>query len=1765
MSPAIAIVGLGCRYPDAASPLELWENALAQRRAFRRIPSQRLSSDYYSPDPQAPDRTYALTAALVEDYEFDRVRHRVSGAAYRSADLAHWLALDIAGRALADAGFAEGEGLPRRNTAVYLGNTLTGEFSRASTLRLRWPYVQRVVAAALASRGHDERERAELLREIEAAYKSPFAEVGEETLAGGLSNTIAGRIANHFDLNGGGYTVDGACASSLLAISTACSALAAGDCDAALAGGVDLSLDPFELIGFAKAGALAADRMRVYDVRSSGFWPGEGCGFAVLMRHEDAIASGRRVYALIRGWGISSDGSGGITRPEVEGQLLALDRAYRRAGFSPETVGYFEGHGTGTAVGDATELKTLARARSGASRPAVVSSIKANIGHTKAAAGIAGLIKAAMAVHTQVIPPVTGCDTPHPEMNGVLRVARAPELWPDDLPVRAAVSAMGFGGINSHIVLESAAAGRRRALTAHESRLAATPQDAELFLISDLDEARAIAAGLSLSELTDYAANCTGLPACAVVASTPEELAHRLAGLRHAPQKPLRIGFLFPGQGSQNSAASTEIAQPAIVRDSLRGLRELRALGIEAEVAVGHSLGELTALCWAGALDEEAALRIAVERGRLMASLPGGAMAALRVDEDEALRLIAHHDVVIAGYNGARQVVISGDPAAVANIAARAGGTLLAVSHSFHSPRMAPAADRFAHFLDAETLRPLARRVISTVTAAPLDGADLRDLLVRQLTAPVRFRQAIDAAPEVDLWIEVGPGRVLAGLVGSAAMSIESGGASRRPFLEAVAAAVNAGVKIDPAPLFAHRFSRPFRRRRTFFASPCEIDVPAAQPAPEMPAPAPVASTPLAVLRELIGLRAELPPSAIHGSSRLLADLHLNSIVVAQIATEAARRLELPPPPAPLQYAGLTVAEMAQALESSASAPRLEESAIPAGVDSWVRPFVTRLVERPAKKGTDTFSTTPAAGDIVLTMPASIPAMIEAARAAVQLRSPARFILVQHDGASAALARTVFLEARDLPVCVVNLPPGDPLAAQRIAAEAASARGYTEVHYDAAGVRREAVMSAASFEPREFPLGPDDTLLVTGGAKGIGAECAIEAARASGARLILLGTSGPAGNPNLDRMRALGIRFEYVRADVTDPAALPDLRQVTAILHCAGVNQPRPIELLDEAGFRRTVAVKVDGLRHILAAVDPARLKLLVAFGSIIGRIGMAGEADYAVANEWLARDVDAFAAAHPHCRCLTFEFSVWSGAGMGERVAHLESLMRAGVSPISIEEGVAAFRSLLASNAAGPVVVSGRFGSPPTVQFERSDLPLLRYLERTRVHYPGVELVCDAVLSGANDPYLDDHIFSGARLLPGVMALEAMAQAAMAVTGASVPPSLEDVRFLRPIIVPLDGELLIRIAALVRPGGEVDVCIRTADTSFQADHFRATCRFTEAAPLGKTATEGEPIPLDPERDLYGGLLFQEGRFRRLRAYRRLRATECVVEAAGAPARGWFSRYLPQTLVLGDAGLRDTAIHAIQACIPHARVLPGGAAEILVRPHPAASAYLISARERSRDGDLLIYDLEIATAQGDIVERWTGLELRIVSTAASPAEWTPALLAPYLERRIGEIVPRAAVSVALGVNGHTNGMLKRPDGKPVANGFHVSRSHAGELTLSVTSPAAVGCDCEPVAARSSAVWRDLLGAGGFALAELVAREGREPLEAAATRVWCAIECVKKAGLRQDLGIVLSTPEEHAASASGWVVLGAGASRIATLVAPVAGFDQPLAFAFLVGA
>lgn len=1990
----VAVVGIACEYPEAHTPGELWENVLAQRRAFRRFPRQRLDlADYHSTDPSRTDLTYAVEGAFLSDWEFDRVRFRVAGRTFRSADPAHWLALDVADRALADAGFPGGEGLERDAVGVVLGNTLTGEFSRASQLRLRWPYVRRSVAAVLAEQGAGADETAELLARLEAAYKQPFPEMTEESLAGGLSNTIAGRICNHFDLHGGGFTVDGACASSLLAVTQACSALAAGDLDCALAGGVDLSLDPFELVGFARTGALAPREMRVFDTASEGFFPGEGCGFAVLMREADAIASGRRVYAVIRGWGVSSDGAGGITRPEQEGQLLALSRAYRRAGFGVDTIGYFEGHGTGTAVGDATELGTLTRARraaGGSPPPAPVGSIKANIGHTKAAAGVAGLIKATLVVHHRLVPPTTGCREPHPLLAGedaTLRVVRRAEPWPERHPVHAAVSAMGFGGINAHVVLAGETAPRRRSVSLAERQLLAAPQDAEVFLFAAGDRERLAAAverlarraaGLSRSELTDCAAALAAAARrtgstwrAAVVAGTPAELSSRLEELAARLTSPAaaapaaapaidprrgvflgagrsaRVGLLFPGQGAPTRREGgvwerrfdevrelyrqhdlpaagdrpggdldTAVAQPAIALGSLAALAVLDRLGIHAAVAVGHSLGELAALCWAGALDADGLLELARERGAAMSEcgLSRGAMAAIAAGADEVAAILpsgapadpapADPGVAVAAFNAPDSTVVSGDEEAVERVMAAArrrgwGATRLKVSHAFHSPHVVPAAERVGRALEATAFAPLRRRVVSTVSGAALTAADdLRRLLAEQVTAPVRFTEAVAAAEDVDLWIEAGPGRALSTLLerqseGPApAIALDAGGNSLAGLLAALGAAWSLGLPIDPQALFEDRFHRPFSfdREPEFLVNPCEL---AGRPeglggsatAPQIAAAPPAepadgeggdgeavaaaadgaaADEPVEVLRRLVADRTELPASRIDDDSRLLSDLHLNSISVGQLLAEAAQRLDRSAPSSPTDYADATLVEAARAL---ADGPRTEAAPerYPPGVDSWVRAFSVEWVEeelRSAATGATTGGTAvgDAAGDgtdgwqvvgptdhplapalarelaevggegVALVLPPppvsgcfdDFDLLVEAADDLLAEGAPRR-LLVVHRGGGGGFARTAHLEIEGLDTCVVDIPFDHPEAARWAAAEMVATDGYSEARYERSGRRTVPVLTHLPVaREAEIDLGEDDVLLVTGGGRGIAAECALDLARRTGARLALIGRSSPDESPeltaNLERLAAAGVTFLYASADVTDGGRVADavaamereLGPVTGVLHGAGRNRPQLLGELDPEAFSATLAPKLTGLSNVLSAVDLPSLRLLVTFGSIIARSGMRGEADYAAANEWQTLFTERFAAANPHCRCLAVEWSVWSGVGMGERLGRLEGLMREGIIPISPERGTALLADLLASpDMPVAVVVSGRYGELPTLRTERRELPLARFLERPRVHVPGVELVVECEVSGDSDPYLDDHVFRGERLLPAVMGLEAMAQAAAAIhrppAGAASasapeigPPVFESIELERPIVVG-DGEsVTLRVAALERSPGRVETVLRAEGTGFAVDCFRAVCRFDlPNEPVRRSPPEGEPLPLSPGEDLYGGLFFHRGRFRRVTGYRRISARGCLAEIGrpgsldgevAAAAATWFGRYLPGDLLLGDPGARDAVLHGIQVCVPHSTLLPVGAERIVAGRLPADGSVFLDARQRRRDGDLFVYDAEVLAADGTLIERWEGLRLKAVDAAARPTAWRPELVAPYVERRLEELLAGSHPSVHLtpgngreasdraarAALGYPAAVRRRPDGRPevVAEGAGdsddgagragrcdeaVSMAHAGDWVLAVAGRGAVGCDLEPVVERDAATWDGMLGTERGRLARLIAEESGETADRSATRVWAAGEALRKAGYPADAPLVLAR-----SAGDGWLLLKSGGAEIGTQILPVEGVDAPLAVAVL---
>ncbi|OPG11560.1 SDR family oxidoreductase, partial [Microbispora sp. GKU 823] len=567
-------------------------------------------------------------------------------------------------------------------------------------------------------------------------------------------------------------------------------------------------------------------------------------------------------------------------------------------------------------------------------------------------------------------------------------------------------------------------------------------------------------------------------------------------------------------------------------------------------------------------------------------------------------------------------------------------------------------------------------------------------------------------------------------------------------------------------------------------------------------------------------------------------------------------------------------------------------------------------------------------------------------------------------------------------------------------------------------------------EAERQPLDASDVLLVTGGGKGITAECALAVAADSGAKLAVLGRSDPAQDAelaaNLRRMADSGVTVHYARADVTDAEqvrrAVEEVRgalgPVTAVLHGAGRNEPAGLASLDAAAFRRTFAPKVDGLRNVLAAVEPEALRLLVTFGSIIGRAGLHGEGHYSTANEWLAELTAEFATAHPGCRTVCMEWSVWSDVGMGERLSVVDGLVRKGITPISPEQGVEIMRRLVADPAAPPIVViSGRTEGVGTVRRDLPPLPLLRFVGTPLIRYHGVELVSEVEMNAGTDLYLADHLLDGNLLFPAVLGMEAMSQVATAAAGRDTVTVIEDAEFMRPIIVPPDGSTTIRIAAVVTGDDTAEVAIRSAETGFDVEHFRARVRFTgEKAPAGPPEqAEGLPaVPLDPEREMYGDVLFQGGRFHRLRRYHRAAARHVDADVAALDRVDWFAAYLPADLLLGDPGMRDALMHGNQVCVPDATLLPTGVERLWPGGPGLAEAGELRycATERSRDGDTYVYDIAVRDAAGQVVERWEGLRLQAVRKKDGRGPWVAPLLGSYLERTLEDLTgARVAVAV----------------------------------------------------------------------------------------------------------------------------------------------------------
>lgn len=761
----VAVVGLACRMPGAADARAYWRLLAEGLDAVGEVPAGRWDD--------VPPGAVRHGGYLDDIAGFDSRFFRLSAEEADRMDPQQRLLLEVCLEALEDAGE-----LPAR-----LRGSATGIFAGVSTSE----YMQRQLA-------------------------SPAA-VTQHTVTGCSPAIAAGRLAYLLDLRGPALSVDTACSSSLVAVHLGVRAIRGGECSAAIAAGVNVLLDPELSAGLARAGMLSKDgRCKAFDERANGYVRGEGCGAVVLKPLPAALAAGDRVYAVIRGSAVNADGaSNGLTAPNPASQRAVLSAAYRDAEVEPASVDYVECHGTGTVLGDQIEASALGavvgRGRA-AGAPALIGSVKTNIGHLEAAAGIAGLIKACLVLYHGMVPASLHAGQPSPHIPfaelGLELVTRLRHLDSGPArPYRAGVSSFGFSGTNAHVVLEGALPARTQAAGPRPLVLPLSARTADglerlrravvQYLERDPESADGIVYTASVRRTHHRPYRLAASAAQAGQLSTRLSAAPAVTG---TPAGPPQVLFAFSGQGTLWEGAGRElldaeplftstirrcdeavagqlgwsvesclrgggldltdtaVAQPVTVAIQVALARLLASYGVVPAAVVGHSVGEISAAVVAGLLDLDAGMRLAVLRGQAMAGADTeGAMLAVGLTSEEAARYTGA-GVWLAAVNAPGNCVLSGDPEILEALRLKlvdegVFARRVRVGYAFHSERMSGAAQRLAGVLRELPARGAAGSALmcSTVTGSRVTGDELdAGHWARGITQTVRFADAVNAA-----------------------------------------------------------------------------------------------------------------------------------------------------------------------------------------------------------------------------------------------------------------------------------------------------------------------------------------------------------------------------------------------------------------------------------------------------------------------------------------------------------------------------------------------------------------------------------------------------------------------------------------------------------------------------------------------------------------------------------------------------------------------------------------------------------------------------------------------------------------------------------------------------------------------------------------------------------------------------------------------------------------------------------------------------------
>ncbi|WPQ64897.1 beta-ketoacyl synthase N-terminal-like domain-containing protein [Chitinophaga sancti] len=793
----VAIIGMSGIFPGAGNIQAFWQNIIQKKDAIQAVPENRLDATFFDTETIAVDRFYCRKGGFIDEFAtFDPIRFGILPLAVEGTEPEQLITLALAQQALQDAGILDKHiSLEKTGIIIGKGNYPGPGATRAiEIVRTGEQIVQLLQTLLPHLSGAD-------LEKVKKEFQQKKGRFGPDTAMGLIPNLVASLVANRLNLGGVAYTLDAACASSLLAVDHGIQELSTGRADMIIAGGVHVSQNaPFWSI-FTQLGALSRrQQIRPFDQQADGLLIGEGCGFVVLKRLDDAIADNDRIYAVIKGSGISSDGAGtSVMSPAVKGQAVAIRQAWQKAGVSLDEIGYIEAHGTGTPLGDKTELETLAQVFGQHAHKAGIGSVKSMIGHAMPAAGMAGLIKTALALYHNTLPPTLHCEEPVAAMQDTrfAPVQEATDWQATGLPLRAGVNAFGFGGINAHLVVEGFNSLPKGVFNG------ITPSLKADVLLLARNSADALIRALENKE-TDPG---QGDYRIALFDPSPERIkkAVKIVG-RNTPwrnkqdiwftNEPLiskggKVAFLFAGLdglgGGEVDSVAAHFNLPGAesnkdsVYDSAITLLErsriidtaLKQMGIRPDLNAGHSMGEWLAGRSAGMATEASILEILQDLNPQALETENAKFLVTGIGYDQLLPLLeGKQDIYLSMDNCPQQVILCGTDAAVADFieilkAKQIFYQVLPFQSGFHSPFVAKKTDvLLAGISKIQWLKPeIPFWSATTLDLYPDTYEAIRDLSVDHLIKPVRFRELTQKLYEeenVRVFIQAGAG----GLIG---------------------------------------------------------------------------------------------------------------------------------------------------------------------------------------------------------------------------------------------------------------------------------------------------------------------------------------------------------------------------------------------------------------------------------------------------------------------------------------------------------------------------------------------------------------------------------------------------------------------------------------------------------------------------------------------------------------------------------------------------------------------------------------------------------------------------------------------------------------------------------------------------------------------------------------------------------------------------------------------------------------------------------------